>query len=216
MKDRTVRRSLLSLAAFGALALALAGCGTTLPPAHLYVLNPMPGAAAPSTPVKATGVRVIGVAPTSVPEYLERPEIVVRSGANELTALSGDRWAERLSVNISRVLTLNLAALLPQDTISLIPTAFGQPLDYEVRLVLTEFELDRSGDATLVGHWAIADARDSKLLETGNLSLRAHAASGDLPAEVAAMNDNIAAASRAIGAALARIEATAPPPSARK
>jgi hypothetical protein len=203
---------LAAMSAAVAAVLALAACGSMQPPARLYVLNPIPGAVAAAAPEAGSSGRMIGIAPTSVPEYLERPEIVVRSGVNELTPLASDRWAERLSVNISRVLTLDLGALLPKDTVSLIPTAFGQPLDYEVRLVLTAFELDESGDAVLVGHWAIADAHSETVLETGNLALHERASRGDLEAEVAAMNRNLAAASRAIGAGMARIEAATPPP----
>ena len=58
----------------------MAGCATT-PPSRFYILEPVKtdAAAQPSEPATA-----VGVGPVELPKYLDRPQIVVRSGANEL------------------------------------------------------------------------------------------------------------------------------------
>ena len=67
-----------------------------------------PGTAAAQGPV-------IGVGPITVPKYLDRPQIVTRSGRNQLALGEFDRWAEPLQDNVLRVLAENLAFLIPTD-----------------------------------------------------------------------------------------------------
>lgn len=103
-------------------------------------------------------VGTIAVAPVHVPQYLDRPEIVVRKTANELQALENDRWAEPLGANATRAFAENLTALLPQYRIWMLPSRTPQRADYEVSLEIAAFEVDERGTAVLVGDWNVVDA----------------------------------------------------------
>ncbi len=59
--------------------------------------------APPSGDRAVTGLTSILVAQPQVPDYLDRPQIVERTTANELKLVEADQWAERLSINVSRV-----------------------------------------------------------------------------------------------------------------
>jgi uncharacterized lipoprotein YmbA len=72
------------------------------------------------------------VGPITLPKYLDRPQIVTRSGRNPLTLAEFDRWAKPLQDNVSRVLAENLARHIPTDHILLHPWPRSAPVDYQV------------------------------------------------------------------------------------
>src|SRR5260370_33191882 len=67
------------------------------PPPNLYVLN----AVTPRPSEAPSGVKsqvvLVGINAVTIPEYLDRSEIVVRSSVNELKARESERWGEPLS-----------------------------------------------------------------------------------------------------------------------
>ena len=79
---------------------ALAGCAAS-PPSRFYVLSPV---ASDTTAPPTVSAPAIGVGPVELPDYLGRPEIVVRSGAYELRYNETQRWAETLRDNVTSVL----------------------------------------------------------------------------------------------------------------
>ncbi len=110
MTRRHVRIALVSV-----LATLLAGCGSS-PTANFYTLS---AGAAPAPPT-ATTYR-IAVGPVTVPEVVDRPQIVVRVGANRVTIAELHRWAEPLKSEIPRVIAENLAQLLGTKQVSAYP-----------------------------------------------------------------------------------------------
>jgi uncharacterized lipoprotein YmbA len=202
---RSIRAAIVS----GAL-LSLGGCGQILPPPHLYVLSSevTPTASMPATrrPVS------IGVSPTSLPEYLDRSEIVVRDGPNELRLVETDRWAERLSINISRVVAGNLATLLPSASLVILPTRNAEAADLEVSLDLIAFESDSQGNCTISGRWIITDLRRRVELANGKVAVNEPAGGNGYAAVAAAMSRGLAKVSgdiaTAINAAPARPKAS--------
>ncbi|WP_052711713.1 PqiC family protein [Elstera litoralis] len=122
----------------GLLAPALTGCLTGTPPARLYVLDPLEVV----SPAPRLDQRLaLGIGATQVPEYLDRPELVVRAGTNEVSAVETDRWAERLPVTLSRVLTENLSRLLGVEAQLMQSGRAVGSLDYEIYLDITRFEI---------------------------------------------------------------------------
>src|SRR5690348_15866397 len=99
----------------------IAGCSE--PPPPLYVLSAasdhgagpaVSGTSSKYVPVAAArgGGSLIGVIPVTVPDYLDRPEIVTRSSSNESTVTYSWHWAERLSTNASGIVVENLSQML--------------------------------------------------------------------------------------------------------
>jgi len=154
----------------------LAACQSS--PSRLYLLNaqaaaspetvviamsdfPASGLHLPLTP-SAASASAIGVSVT-VPEYIDRTDVVERTGGNELKTNPDVQWGEDLSVDAARVLAEDLAAELPSVDFMMLPSRSHRPLDYEVDVELTRFETDTTGRATARGWWNIANAHGQPL-----------------------------------------------------
>ena len=88
--------------------LVLGGCSSPEP--RFYVLS---GASVDRSPHDFKGREVaIGVGPMDFPDYLDRPQIVTRSGQNEIFVADFDRWAEPLKANAIQCLTEDLSNYL--------------------------------------------------------------------------------------------------------
>lgn len=178
--------------------LGLAGCaGNT--PSRYYFLSPLVeagGAAAPG------GSRTIGVGPVRLPDYLNRPQIVTRTGPNEFTVAEFNQWGGPLEAEVGRVLAENLATLLPADRVALFPWSMPYPAQYRVQVAVVRFEADAAGSVGLTARWSILgkDGRDA--LRTVQSSLREEAGGTEYEATVAAMSRALAGLSREIAAAL--------------
>ena len=83
--------------------LVLAGCGSS-PKANFYTLgSDAPPPRAPAAPYR------IAIGIVTVPDLIDRPQIVTRTGANQVTIDEFARWAEPLQGEIPRVIAANLA-----------------------------------------------------------------------------------------------------------
>ena len=145
----------------------LAGCAET-PPSRFYALTPLP---ADDTPHAANGIAT-GVGPVAMPQYLDRPEIVTRTGANGLALAEFDRWGGRLEDNFTRVLAENLSVLLATDRVLIYPWSEPTPIDYQVSINVTGFEQDIDGAAVLTAFWSVLNGSDGHVLLTRRSSLR--------------------------------------------
>ena len=121
-------------------ALVLVGACSSSPPTHFYTLSDT----APETPPPAVGwVRIAGV---TIPGELDRPELVRRIGANQLSIAGFDRWAAPLDQTIRRALSDDLVRRVPTPT----P---GQ--QYSVTVDIREFYGDGACNVTLRAGWTM-------------------------------------------------------------
>ncbi|UEM02643.1 PqiC family protein [Skermanella rosea] len=186
----------------------VAACAATLPPPDLHVLSSLPREAAtgPGSPAAARGPAV-GVEQANIPEYLDRPEIVTRSGANTIQVSQGDRWGQRLQGDVTRVVADNLRGLLPSDNVFVLPLRRREQLTYTVTLDVTSFERDASGDAVLNAYWSVLDAQ-TEAERAGARARYVEPVEGEgIEATVAAMNRALNALSRDIAAGIRRASA---------
>jgi uncharacterized protein len=188
-------------------------------PAQLYVLSAQPAPASsalseakladaagrrapravdPGKPLSTVGIAV------SVPEYLDRSEIVERASANELRPSYKAQWAESLSIDASRVVSEDLEALLPSANVVMLPSRARRSIDYEVNIDLRRFESDAAGSTIVVGEWTI-DASDGHELANGRFRRSEPIAQAGFGEMAAAMSRNLAAVSTDIAAALGRL-----------
>ncbi len=180
----------------------LAACTAAKPPPTLFVLNPV---ATPPSDRSATGLPEILVAQVQVPDYLDRPQIVERTAANQLRLVEADQWAERLSVNVARVVAQNLSAMVPADVNVVQAARASLPFDYEVVLALNSFEIDQGGAALLTGRWSVTNADGTRELAAASVSLHQPPSRPGIAAAVEAMNANLGAVCRDIAAAIKRL-----------
>jgi uncharacterized lipoprotein YmbA len=139
---------------------ALAGCATT-PPSRFYILSPVTADAAAQPAGPATA---IGVGPVELPKYLDRPQIAVRSGANELFYDETHRWAEALQDNVTTVLAENLARLVPTDRVTVFPWGRTTTIDYQVIAEFSRFDADAGGNVVLSATWKLYHEQNREVL----------------------------------------------------
>jgi uncharacterized lipoprotein YmbA len=199
-----------------AICLWLAACAPP-PPTQLYVLNspvarpgdqvlslaPAPDSKAvrsPSTAPKNATSLLIGVAVT-VPEYLDRLEIVQRSSPNEIKPAYSALWGENLTIAATRAMVENLTVQLPTDDVITLPSRSTKSFDYQVNLDLYRFETDPSGMSILTGRWSITDMEGTERA-SGRVAHSEPIGGTGYAAVAAAMSRNLAAVSEEISTAI--------------
>jgi hypothetical protein len=163
--------AMLSVVSFCVSLMALAGCGTSAP-TRFYVLSPIPASEEGSRVVLDERCLAIGIGPITLPQYLERPQIVTRLGSNEMKLADFDQWAEPLKDNVSRVLSENLSALLCADAMAIFPWTGSTPVDYQVQVEVIRLDGRLGGEAMLTARWAIMGEDSRKVLYTTTSSYR--------------------------------------------
>ena len=108
-------RTYLRVAAVLAAA-ALTGCGSS-PKSSFYTLS----SSAPSQQVPATESFGIAISAVAVPDVIDRPQFVTRTGANELVINEFARWGEPLKVEIPRVMAADLSRELSGAFVTIYP-----------------------------------------------------------------------------------------------
>jgi uncharacterized protein len=184
---RHVVGALLLLPSFGA-------CSAT-PAPKLYVLAPRP--ASPLNRPAAT----IAVKPVDIAKYLDRTQIVRRTGPYQLEALEFDRWGEGLSEMVTRVLIENLSQRLPGSQVRAAAGPFTLPSpELTIEVNIDTFDADAEGAVTLVAQWVV---HRGKADQFRSQEIRVMAASRDPAGQVAGMSDALGQLSSQIAAGLA-------------
>lgn len=206
---------LRSAAAALLLAVLTAGCAGQSQPSSFYLLSYPSG---PEAGGRTTSMREglgLGIGPVTLPQYLDRPQIVVRSRDNSLNLEEFDRWGGRLEDNFATVLAEVLSAELETDRVSVYPWSRPEQVEYQIIVTATAFETDADGQSVLDARWSIVDSRRQNVLAMARSTLReAVAATGD-PAEpgadydatAAAMSRNVASLGREIAGRLRALAA---------
>jgi uncharacterized protein len=163
----------------------LAGCGSSRQ-AQFYTLSPVPAPAA--APLADCSV---SVGPVSVPDVVDRQQIVIRTGPNQVIMDEFNRWASPLRGDIARVVAENLVSMLGTPQITVFPQTSAVGADYRVAVDVLRFDSAPGGAATLDALWTI---RSSKPEET-----RSGRTSVSEPAQGGGYNALVAAHSRALG-----------------
>jgi uncharacterized lipoprotein YmbA len=135
--------------------LALGACGTA-PKESFYTLNP---ATSPvSAQDRSAAAYSVAVSTVRVPEIVDRPQLVVRDGANRVDILELHRWAQPLRAEIAQTLATGLAASLPQARVLLDRDTASQDADYRISLDVRRFEAVPGQTATVQSTWTIRAA----------------------------------------------------------
>ncbi|MGF1639995.1 MAG: membrane integrity-associated transporter subunit PqiC [Rhodospirillales bacterium] len=148
----------------------------------------------------------VGVGPVSLPRYLDRPEMVLRTDPNTFEFAEFDRWGEPLQDTVPRVLTENLSVLLATDRVFLFPRRRATAVDYLVEVQVTRFDVDVGGPAVLAARWEIFDD-NGNTLGIDRSTFTADVAGADFGAISVALSETVAALSREIAAAILSLSA---------
>jgi uncharacterized lipoprotein YmbA len=174
-------------------------------PSRFYTLNPLKAHGERSRSVTAEQGFSVAVGPVAIPDYLDRPQILTRSGPSELKLAEFDRWAGSLEEDISRVLAENLSVLLSKDHVTVFRwrgDAYLFPAEYRVGIDLMRFEGTMRESVTLAARWSVNREEDKKILAARESNIREPVGGQDYDALVGAMSRALATLSREIAAAI--------------
>ncbi len=163
---RHTRFNQISSIVLGVFLVTLTGCAGSAP-SKFYQLSSLEPQNMASRDIQPEHSLMVAVGPIRMPDYLDRPQIVTRSGKNELALAEFDRWGGSLDNDVVRVLTADISALLPTDHFFVTqwpPILDSQaPVAYRVEVLADRFEGALGGTVTLRAQWAIL-GKDKGLL----------------------------------------------------
>ena len=157
---------LTSIAIPYVLVLFVTGCAST-PAARYYTLSATtePAASSPSSDLSVV------VGPVSVPAEVDRPQMVVRTGPNQIRVDEFNLWASPLQSNISRVVAQNLVTLLGTPHVTLFPQTVSADAGYRVAIEVQRFDAALGEAATLDAVWTVRRTKDGGT-QTGRTTVR--------------------------------------------
>jgi hypothetical protein len=140
----------------------------------------------------------VGVGPVEIPEILDRPQIVTRSGPNKLQVDEFHRWAGRLDENFARVLAENISLLLGTDQVVVYPWQADFKPRYRIALEVRYFEGQWGEDVLLEVFWTLASRESQETLTARKSVIKEPLSATTFEELVAAQSRAIAQLSREI------------------
>lgn len=151
---------LAALAAMTVCLPLLFGCGRSAP-TQFYSLSTEAEKAAPQP---AGPCLSVGVGPVDFPAYLDRSQIVTRTGANQMHLAEFAQWIETPRENFQRILTENLAGLICAKPLVTYPWPTGGQPDRQIVIQVARFDGILGQDAKLRASWSVLDADNKRLV----------------------------------------------------
>ncbi len=135
---------------------ALAGCLGSSRPSRFYTLAPLQVRDGPaSTATDAT----LAIGPVEIPDYVDRQQIVTRTGANELVVAEFDRWGSSLDNQITGSLVATLRDRLTSQQIAVAPwrsaILSGVGATYRAPVSVSRFDGIPGQSVVLQGRWEL-------------------------------------------------------------
>lgn len=190
--------------------LTLSGCAST-EPSRFYTLSTLSDKNMSRHDSPAIGRMSVGIGPIEIPDYLDRPQIVSRSGLNELKLAEYDRWAGSLSENITMAVRENLSLLLATDRVFAYPCNSPSQIDYKVAIKIVRLESVPGDHVALKALWTLTGGKDNKELTTRVSDIQERLNVSGYDAIVAAMSRTFASLSREIASEIIAIVETSKP-----
>jgi uncharacterized lipoprotein YmbA len=206
---RPIRFNPLGIFMYCFLTVALSGCFGTSQPSRFYTLSSLQG---PEPVPHTTSVglsTIVAVGPLTIPDYLNRPEIVTRTSQNEMRINEFQRWAGALDGNLLQTIIDDLSAILPPERFSVIPwipTAQGNvPITYWLMVDVVRFDANPGGTVFLEANWSI-HGKEKTIALAKKTSISTSAGGPGFTDLVAAMSKAVEDLSREIAAGVTSLE----------
>jgi uncharacterized protein len=194
MKKFTVVMILCALAVF------TAGCASNS--TQLYTLSPM------AKPASEKSILTITVGPVSLPATVDRPQLVLSIGPNQIAVDEFNRWASPLKNDIPRIVAENLSLLLGSPYVSVFPQSVSVSPSYRVTIDVMRFESVPGETANLTAIWSIRSTADG-LVQGGGATLAEPVRGNTYAALIAAHSRMMGVMSGDIAASIRRLADTA-------
>ena len=200
MRQKYVQPALVLIA-----IIALAGCGSS--PKETYYTLSSAGAMNGSAPADGKPAYSVAVGPITLPEVVDRPQIVLRVGPNEVTYVELHRWAGPLRNEIPRIIADNLAGYLNIRQVAAYPQSAGDNADYRVLVDIQRFDSTLGESVIIDALWSIKRQSDGAA-RTGRSTAKESSSGGTYEAVVAGHSRALATVSREIAEAIRSMTAT--------
>ncbi len=145
------------------LGLFAAGCSRSKP-ARFYVLAPLSRSEVSKEKTLADRSDVIGIGPVELPEYIDRPQMVIRLSDQRLELAEFDRWAEPLKASFPRTVAENLSTLLSTEGVVNLPSKSVTALSHRIAVEVIRFDGSPGESATLIARWTILNAEGKDIV----------------------------------------------------
>jgi uncharacterized protein len=187
------------------LVLMITGCSSSTPPVEFYTLASLPGIEMESHEQSAVRDITIGIGPVQLPQFLNRPQIVIRSGPNKLTVSEFHRWGGYFDQDFLRVLAQDISILMPTNRVIEFPWEDRANPDYRIEFNVQQFDGQPGNFVLLNTVWTIKGRKGTKALYAKRSIIRQPVSENDYEALVAAHSQALAALSREIVVAIKNI-----------
>jgi uncharacterized lipoprotein YmbA len=186
------------IAACLAAAALAAGCfGGPSPKLNYYTLSSPIVPPAPASPPSLA----VYVGPVSVPDAVDRPQMVLRSDANQVDLAELHRWAEPLKLAIPRAIADSLMRELGTQRVMTSRQSATLDFDYRVALDVQRFDSSYTGGAVIEVLWTLRNAKTGTT-RIGRSVVREAAPSPDASGVAAAHSRALEQVGREIAAAI--------------
>lgn len=137
-----------------AFCLVTACFGGYSPDSKFYNLQPIADGGAVSDKVLSIGVNEV-----NLPDYLDKPQIVVfEEGTPQMGISELNRWGEPLDSMVQRIVAADMSVYLPQSEIKA-RTLLMEHFDYIVDIQIVRFDMVWNDKAVLEAWWYISNAQ---------------------------------------------------------
>lgn len=147
-------------------ALLLMACTTPLKTRYYTLSAVMPQRAQVQAAIPQYRV---AIGPASVPEAIDRPQIVLSIAPNRYSISDAERWSEPLKNELPHLIARHVGHHLTAASVSAYTQHSGQDADYRVLIDITRFESVPGTSATLEATWSVRDRTGKRLRETRSI-----------------------------------------------
>lgn len=180
-------------------------------PTQFFVLTPL--AAPDATASAAADALVVGVGPITLPEYLDRANIVRRFAPNRVALSEYEWWAEPLDTSLLRVTGDNLAARLGTPAVLRYPWPLLLKPTYAVAISFSRFDILTPDRVQLSARWVVRGGQPRRTLLSRESNIEKATAGTTTADAVAALSQTLDDLSREIASAIESLRVE-PAPSA--
>ena len=111
----------------------------------------------------------IGVGLITLPEMVDRPQLILRTSEHRIVLAETHRWAGPLKTEIARVLADNLATLLGHRSVSFYPQRGAEHADVRVSVDVQRFESILGKTATIAAIWTVQWANGTQRTDSASV-----------------------------------------------
>ncbi|HEY2630082.1 MAG TPA: PqiC family protein [Usitatibacter sp.] len=157
-----------------AAALVLCACGGAAPRIDFYSLTAPPAPAAPTAPASTLAIHV---GPVTVPDAVDRPQMVVRLDDNRVDIDDQHRWVEPLKNAVPRLIADSIARELNTPNVLTSRQSSGLEIDYRVAIDVQHFD-SSSGEVSEDVLWTIRSRKETQAPRLGRSAVKENATGG--------------------------------------